>query len=57
MTASPTRRATGEFAYAAVTSSPLREERRTVPRRRAVAADEGSGLFAGATGPRDGRPS
>ncbi|MFE3258819.1 hypothetical protein ACFXPS_17360 [Nocardia sp. NPDC059091] len=57
MTASPTRRDTGEFDYAAVTSSPLREERRTVSRRREVTADEGSELFAGSAAVRDGRSS
>ncbi|MET8425966.1 hypothetical protein [Nocardia sp. NPDC004860] len=57
MTAPPARRATGEFDYAAVTSSPLREERRTVSRRRAVTADEASELVAGAAAARDGRPS
>lgn len=57
MTAPPTRRATGEFDYAAVTSSPLREERRTVSGRRAVTADEGSERFAGSAAMRDGRPS
>ncbi|MFE3057911.1 hypothetical protein [Nocardia sp. NPDC059239] len=57
MTAPLTRQATGEFAYAAVTSRPLREERRTVSRRRAVTADEGSELFAGSAAAQDGRPS
>ncbi|MFJ9368389.1 hypothetical protein ACIRRA_28730 [Nocardia sp. NPDC101769] len=57
MTAFPTRRATGEFAYAAVTSSPKREEGRTVSRRRAMTADEWSEPFAGSAAARDGGPS